>query len=319
MSQKISVVMPAHNVERYIARAIRSVLNQSYRNFELIVVDDGSTDGTTDVVRQFSDSRIQLIRNDTNLGQPYARNRGLARASGEYYACMDADDECLANRFASQVAFFKHNPHVGVLGGWIISNIPKEGRIRLKKYPALHLDCLRYLASSGPCFAHPTVMIRRKEIIKVLRYDETYSVAGDYKLWVDLFKHTSFANLQQSLIMYHLHPNSVTLTRAAEQSVNAKRIRREFVERVLGRELGNRFRDEISWIIDPKGSMAIDRLVELDVSLNARQSLILSKLLNSSIRHSIHRITFHASKPVLNRLMWTFLRYKLMPAKRKNS
>ena len=118
MPPKVSVVMPVYNDERYLAEAIASVLGQTYADFELIIVDDGSTDGSRAIIEEYAlrDSRVVPILLPGNLGQSSARNRGIERAGGQYIAAMDGDDICLPDRLRRQVNFLDANPQVGVLG-----------------------------------------------------------------------------------------------------------------------------------------------------------------------------------------------------------
>src|SRR5437870_2340820 len=112
----VTVVMAVHNEERYVARAVDSVLSQTMRDFELLVVDDGSTDGTSAELARFSDPRVSVIRNEAREGAGTARNVGLRRATGKYIAILDADDAAMPHRLESQVAFLERRPDVGVVG-----------------------------------------------------------------------------------------------------------------------------------------------------------------------------------------------------------
>lgn len=111
---KISVIMPAYNAEQYISEAIESILNQTYSNFEFIIIDDGSTDRTVEMVQSYSDPRIRFVQNEHNLGVAATLNRGLKLATGEYIARMDADDIALRERFGKQVSFLDMHPEIAV-------------------------------------------------------------------------------------------------------------------------------------------------------------------------------------------------------------
>ena len=117
---KISVVMPAYNAENYIREAIDSILAQTFRDFEFLIIDDGSTDHTVEIIRSYSDSRIRLYQNERNMGVAATLNRGLDLARGEYIARMDADDISLPERFAKQAAYMDAHPDVAVCGSNII-------------------------------------------------------------------------------------------------------------------------------------------------------------------------------------------------------
>ena len=124
MSPQVSVVMPVYNGERYLAEAIASILGQTFADFEFIIVDDGSSDGSPEIVREYAqrDSRILSVFLEKNQGEASARNRGIERASGKYIAAMDSDDISLPDRLRLQLEFLNKNPTIGVLGGnvWVI-------------------------------------------------------------------------------------------------------------------------------------------------------------------------------------------------------
>ncbi len=310
MNPLVSIIMPVHNTESYVGRAITSILRQSFKDFELIVVDDGSTDSTRSVVRKFADPRVCLVCSRKNFGANHARNRGLDLARGELYACMDSDDESLPNRLHSQVRFLSENANIGILGGSIIWKKLPNGHFATKRYPLSHLSCLRRLSTS-PCFCHPTIMIRRKAVPVDIRYNESFQTTGDYKLYVDLCQHTEFANLKETLLIYHRHPNSITLTKGAEKKINRERVHREYLSQVLGDDLVNRFHNEVLWLAKPESAMTMERLIEFYKCLDKKQSYILGQLFRRSIRQGIDRVEYGTGTRASDRLILTFLRYKL--------
>jgi glycosyltransferase involved in cell wall biosynthesis len=201
LNPKISVLMPVYNGERYLKQAIDSILSQTFRDFEFLIINDGSTDATVEIITSYTDTRIRLIHNDTNLGLIATLNRGLDLAYGEYIARMDCDDISLPKRLAKQVSFMDRNSDVGICGTWI----QFIGSNRIKKYPLTHeaIKCNLLFDSS---MAHPSVMIRKGMLIKHnLYYEINYQDAEDYKLWtrcVDVFK---LANIPEVLVKYRLH------------------------------------------------------------------------------------------------------------------
>lgn len=178
----ISVVMPAHNAAEYLSEAVDSVLGQSFGDFELIIVDDASTDDTAIILQSISDSRLKVLRNDAQAGVARSLNRGIAAATGEFVARMDADDTCAPTRFAIQLEFFAKNPGVAICGTWV-ERFGAGRNFRLR-FP-VGQDCVRSYVLLGNPLAHPSVMFRREELqSKGLGYDEDCAAAQDYDLWV---------------------------------------------------------------------------------------------------------------------------------------
>ena len=187
----ITVLMPVYNGESYLREAIESILNQTFPDYEFLVVNDGSTDSSPEIVKEYAveDARIRLIDNRLEKGIVGALNTGLNEAKGDYVARMDADDISLPHRLAEQVRFMDDHPEVGVCGTWM-STIEDGGSRLWFSFPADHERIKIGLLFYTP-LAHPTVMIRRAYFEKYgLRYEECFEHAEDYELWtrcVDLF------------------------------------------------------------------------------------------------------------------------------------
>lgn len=205
---KVSVIMPAYNAEKYIKEAMESILNQSFRDFEFIVLNDCSRDHTEAIIQSFPDSRIVYVKNDQNLGVAGTLNRGLALAKGEYIARMDADDISLPDRLEKQVQYLNAHPKVAVLGtnvelfdengvistGWS-STDPAQMKVDL-------------LFSCG--LAHPSVMMRRNVIQELGGYDLAFEGLEDYQLWCRVAKHYDVTTLPDLLFRYRIHSAQVT-------------------------------------------------------------------------------------------------------------
>lgn len=204
----VSVIVPTYNARRYILQSIQSVLDQTYDNFELIIVDDGSTDETYNLILDtFSgDSRIRLIR-ICNSGVAVALNSGIELSRGKYIARLDADDIAVPNRLRQQVNFMESNKNIGVLGSAAIKINAKGKNIgEMRKYN--HNYQLKWLLMFNNAFIHPTVMIRRDLLLQVGCYNNVKSEDGD--LWVRLAKITRFYNLDLPLIKYRIHDDQTT-------------------------------------------------------------------------------------------------------------
>lgn len=210
--------MPVFNGEKYVGQAIESILAQAFRDFELIIVDDGSTDNSKGVIRSFTDNRTVLVER-SHEGLIAALNAGVAIAKGEYIARMDSDDISLASRIGKQVHFLDNNKNVGILGT-ACQIIDDKGRhLELKKWPCSDLKIRWSLLLTSP-FAHPTVVFRRALLEKNAPYDVAYKSAEDYDLWTRLLNDTRGANLSEPLVRYRRHTSSVTANDRREQLLN---------------------------------------------------------------------------------------------------
>jgi glycosyltransferase involved in cell wall biosynthesis len=208
----VSVVMPVYNGELYLAEAIQSILAQSYRNFEFLIVDDGSTDGSPQIINKYKnlDSRVKLIRHVRNQGLVSALNTGFQAAQGKYLARMDQDDISLPERFSLQVEHLEAFPEVGLLG-CRVHHIDATGR--LLYVPPLYLDDLsiQWHILFQNTFYHPTVMLRKSVLDQLnLRYDPAHENAEDFGLWSRLLEHTQGENLPEVLLHYRFHSESMT-------------------------------------------------------------------------------------------------------------
>lgn len=218
----VSVVLPIYNSEEYLLESISSILNQTFEDFELIIINDGSTDYSKDIILSSTDKRIKYYENENNQGLIKALNKGFHYAKGEYIARMDADDLCHKNRFEKQIEFFKYNPIVDILGTaqFII------GTDKIVKHK-LSNDENKIMLLLQPVVGHSTVMIR-KEILNrnKLYYDKHALYAEDYKLWVDASLNGMFiCNIDECLCGYRIHEKQISNLQFVAQSYTAERIR----------------------------------------------------------------------------------------------
>jgi len=212
----ISVVMSVYNGEKYLEEAIESILAQTYSNFEFIIINDGSTDGSLDVIKKYiNNDKIILITRE-NKGLPCSLNEGIRLSKGKYIARMDADDISLPTRLEEQIIFMEKNRDVGICGcsvldldtnsKWILTSYDKRLKVEL-------------LFSS--VFAHPSVMIDRKMMIENnLFYNETFFQSQDFELWVRIAKYTKFANLKNPLLRYRILEDSIS--RVADKNIEKR-------------------------------------------------------------------------------------------------
>lgn len=200
----VSVVMPVYNGEQTVQASVETLFTQTFPDWEAIVVDDGSTDGTLEVLRRLAvkDRRLRVLA-QRNQRQAAARNAGLALARGRYVALLDADDYALPERLAKQVAFLEQHPAVTVLGGGRIDLDAATGReLRLVLHPEAHASLCERIFTQCP-FSTSTVMARR-EFFATRRFDETMPPCEDHDLWLRSYRDPAvrFHNLPEPLVRY---------------------------------------------------------------------------------------------------------------------
>ncbi len=222
---RISVVMPVYNAGEYLAEAIDSILNQSYVDFEFIIIDDGSSDGTLSILQHYAENetRIKLISRH-NKGLIFTLNEGVSIAQGDFIARMDQDDISLPKRFEKQLDFLINHPeHVAI--GCLTTLIDSDGDIITPfgewlthdEIDKAHIQCI------GGAIAHPSAMIRKDGLLKVGGYSEKYKDAEDIDLWLKLAEVGKLANLKERLFLYRQHVDSIGYTKRLSQLKSARR------------------------------------------------------------------------------------------------
>jgi len=221
---KITAIIPVYNAEYFLKPAIDSILNQTFKDFELLAINDGSTDSSLEILTSFKDSRLKIINNDKNRGIIYTLNRGINEAKGKYIARMDADDIALPERLALQVDYLEKNPNVVLLGG-CAEVINQRGKVfDTLTIPLTHKDILNNIFSSN-CFIHPSVMFHKSVAQRLGAYDTNAQHAEDYDLWLRIIQEHQVANLPQPLIQYRVHPDQISQTKIKKQRQAADRAR----------------------------------------------------------------------------------------------
>lgn len=205
----VSVVMPVYNGALYLKEAIDSILSQTHTNLELIIINDGSTDDSEEIIRSYDDSRIRYILNEKNCGICVTLNKGLDAAQGKYIARMDCDDISVPERLQKQVEYMEQNPSIGISGSDII--VFGEG-IEERIFTFEHdKNCCKAGLLFATCFAHPAVMIRKSLLDEYnFRYDDSYKGLEDFELWYRMSKHTELINIPEPLLHYRKHKSQET-------------------------------------------------------------------------------------------------------------
>ena len=233
MPPKVSVIMPVYNGDGFLAEAIASILGQTYTDFELIIIDDGSTDGTADIIRKYAerDERIVPVMLDKNVGNASARNRGIERAKGEYIAAMDSDDISLPDRLRRQVDYLDANPHIGCLGANMHSLSQELKYTWTSNVPNAHCQ-IAWGTIMGGGMVGPLAMMRRAPLSAVGGYEEGRRMDDDLELWSRLIEKTRFANLPDILLLYRRHAKAIGIVNKDARLTNSGLIRRRLLESV---------------------------------------------------------------------------------------
>lgn len=241
----VSVLVPVFNAEKYVAENIQAIMKQTYQNLEILMINDGSTDHTGEILNHFSqlDRRIKVIHNTQNLGLIKTLNKGVQHAQGKYIARTDADDinpeywiDCIVQKM-------EQSPEIMACGGGVTTLFTRHGNLgQLGKHvldnqviskPLEHEQIIRSLVFEC-AIHHPTVLIRKEVFSKYgLTYDERYPHAEDYKLWLEISKIGKLANIEQSCVYYRIHDNQVSSKYHLIQNLTASKIRLEAAETFL--------------------------------------------------------------------------------------
>ncbi|MBD2526706.1 glycosyltransferase [Nostoc sp. FACHB-133] len=238
---KVTVLMPVYNGEIYLREAIDSILSQTFQDFEFLIINDGSTDSTREIVCSYEDPRIRLIDNDYNLGLTQSLNKGLKLAEGEFIARQDADDISEPERLVKQVDFLETHPEVALVGTWY-KQIDTQGNLICECQ--LPYDCtqIRWGLLFYSPFIHSAVMLQKSAVLEQIGfYNEVAIHAEDYELWCRIALRLKIANLSDYLIKWRVHPSSVTATYGNIQQDTTLHIQISNIGHLLGSEEAERW------------------------------------------------------------------------------
>ncbi|HWY53245.1 MAG TPA: glycosyltransferase [Terriglobales bacterium] len=241
MPHAVSIVMSVYNGERFLRRAIDSVLSQTFRDWELIVVDDASRDSTPDILAEYQDPRIRILRNETNKKQAVCSNRGIAVASGRYIARLDADDVSLPSRLADQVSYLDTHPEVTMVAS--AAHIIDGAGSRVDFRPGGLNGCtLNFLFTRYCPVIHSSILFRAEAARPPNGYDEDprYRVTEDYEFMARVALNGTARVLPEPLIEYRAHPSSVSAGNLEEQLSQTDFITRAIVRRATGLDVEDR-------------------------------------------------------------------------------
>lgn len=231
---KVSVIMPVFNGSRFVGEAIESILNQTFKNFELIIIDDCSTDNSVSIINAYKDTRIKIIQNNVNIGSTASRNKGLVNSQGEYIAILDCDDIALSIRLEEEVNFLDKNPDFGVVGGWtkiMNENGVENGYSWKNDLPPEKIPSILLFKNY---ITHSSSMIRREAMLPDF-YKTNSITAGtveDYELWIRIARNWKICNLQKFLIKHRQHPQSLT-------KIKPNSLRQQAIDLIYSEQLQN--------------------------------------------------------------------------------
>lgn len=227
---QISVIMPVYNGAEYLREAIQSILGQSFKDFEFLILDDGSIDDSLEIALSFRDRRIKIFKNKQNIGIIKTLNKGIAEAKGKYIARMDADDISLSDRFALQKVYLDENPEAALVGGQF-SYINSKGELFAHQKVPTDNEVLQRQLLKKNCFAHPSVMMRSDVVREMKGYSEEALYVDDYDLWLRIAESYKLANIDEVVLLYRVHEKQTSITKIKLQVDKARKCRIDAIRR----------------------------------------------------------------------------------------
>jgi glycosyltransferase involved in cell wall biosynthesis len=208
----ISVVMPVYNGERFLNEAIDSILNQSYKNFEFLIIDDCSTDKSSDIINSYLDERITFVKNKNNIGQSATMNKGIQFSRGKYIARLDQDDIAYENRLKIQIEFIEKT-NCSIVGSWS-QTIDESGQVNGYFQHPIEFNIILNATCISVPFLHSSVLMKKKDILLVGGYSENFIIAMDWDLWIKILKKgLIIKNIPKVLISFRNHSNQTSINK----------------------------------------------------------------------------------------------------------
>jgi glycosyltransferase involved in cell wall biosynthesis len=313
----VSVVMAVHNGGQFLREAVDSILGQTFKDFEFILMDDGSTDSTPSLLAEYqnADARIRVKRFDQNQGLTHCLNAGIQMARGKYLARMDADDISLPQRFERQVRYLDEHPQVAALGcGFTLMD---EAGTPLKDYIfSSRPEVLRWNLLFFNPISHPGAMIRSSIMRELGGYDPQLMRAQDYDLWWRMSFIGRLGNLQDILLLLRQHGGRVTNKHQDQQTDSARSIRKKYLTIALGRDVPESVLDTIKGKRTTARSAAMAGAVILDYchyclkgAARPAKLVIMGQALDKTFRQMARFIIYPVTWKIWIRLMFLFIRF----------
>lgn len=238
---KISVLMPVYNAEKYLREAIDSILNQTFKDFEFLIINDASTDNSKKIIFSYSDRRISYLENNKNLGLPRTLNKGLRLAKADYVARMDADDVSLPDRLEKQLLIVERGDNVGLVASWITlidENNNEIGDWRADRENNSPEEIF-YTLFFGNCLAHSSVFYKKDIVLKIGGYNESFERAQDYELWTRLAKSTKIVKIRKIETKYRVYAENTKPRIVNLQWLNEEKVFLKNVEVLLSEKINS--------------------------------------------------------------------------------
>jgi len=313
----VSVIMPVYNAAHYLPEAIESILNQTFSDFEFVIINDGSADESAEILDHYRqrDTRINIYQQE-NKGVTASLNRGLSLARGKHIARQDADDVSLPERFEKQVDYLKHNLQIGVVG-CAINLINGQGRIIGSNSFQTNPDLLEWVLLFGSPLAHPSVMMRTEIVNKIGGYSMKYATAQDYDLWGRLSKHTKFANLSEHLVCYRVHADAISIKSKTKQDDASRLIQKSLLAEYISMEDSEFLVNVLhsGKYTEPQAIHTAELIYTLysKFERNHHLSWTSKRILRYSVGHKIHK-TIKPTEYSLSALIWFIKAFILAPS-----
>ena len=235
-NQSLTVLMSVYNGERFLSEAVESILNQTFYDFEFIIINDGSTDGTAKILQTYHDKRIKIVRSPDNIGLTKSLNEGLKLARGKYIARQDADDISLPKRLERQISYLEAQPDIALLGTWA-NSIDKRGKILWEMRPPSNPSLLRWAMLLKNNMIHSSVMFSAAKVMDLGGYDSSMVYSQDYDLWLRIMGNYKIAQLPEILVLWRDHSKGITEKHFVEQSNSADLLARRNILNLLKKEV----------------------------------------------------------------------------------
>lgn len=296
----VSVLLPVYNAQLFLAKAIESVLAQTYTHFELLLINDGSTDDSERIILSYTDPRIRYIKNEHNIQLIATLNKGIALAQGEYITRMDADDVCMPTRLQHQVQFMQANPNVGASGTYAKRIDVRTNVTSNWNYPTTHNE-MKCRLFWGSTIIHPTAILRTS-VVQHIKFNANYTHAEDYKLWKDISQHYELANIPEYLLTYTQHDGQITETQKAGMNATSFKINKEWLDELeieLPKEIEEHYQKFLHYDYTNWTNTNIAQLItflELVYTNNNSTNVFNTQLFAQQLAERIYFVIFNTTK-----------------------
>lgn len=232
---QVTVLLTVYNGQKYLDEAIKSILNQTFEDFEFLIINDGSSDRSKEIALSYQDQRIKVIDNPANLGTAHSSNLGLKLAKGEFIARLDSDDISIPVRLEKQLRLIKEDSKCGIVCSWV-NLINRDGKFLKAKKIDLSPEDMYYWLNFRCRITHSSVFYRKDCILAVGGYDNRYKYADDYDLWLRVSKIKKIKQNKEVLVEWRDNPSGITSSKSKEQNLEVKKIILNNLWKITGRK-----------------------------------------------------------------------------------